>query len=416
MSGFMKKVFVWIFFTIICLCNTVTAIELEQYSEQLNQNDSLLKSRFEKFSHWSVGINGGMTFLDGDIRQQKGELHTFFNSPKLLWNIGAYGEYSINPLIGVGLEYRYMQMGQRNVTMASNGDMHEVSPYVSVCLNNVFGNPHVTYRWKLNFKIGMGLGYYNITTESVNGEILENVKYGDSDGLALLLPIGLNFEYNITKDWALGLYYNYRYSLGTDLLDGRSTGTSNDGIHELALGVRYKINARKRPHNYNINQGVYQLDELKGHLAALKDEGGLDNTKPYQKDTLYVIEQHKDTVYIVQEEENVLKTQETTSIYFATGQSVLTPTSLVKIATIAELMITNEDLTIQIQPYFDEAGTYEYNLSLGKERAERIVKELYDVWGISDKRVKINEAIMMQSKDGRKHYQPFRKCVITIVK
>lgn len=365
-------------------------------------------------SHWSLGVHGGLSFLDGDISQHNKELATFFSSPDLEWNIGLYGEYSFNPLVSLGLEYRYTRMGQANVVLRSSGDMHEWAPYVSVSLNKLLTMSSRPFKWNLLFKVGMGVGYYQVSTEGLNGNVVDNVVYGDLKGISLMLPLGFGYEYNISDNWAIGAYYDYRYSLATDLLDARMSGTSNDGLHEIAVGVRYKFKAKKYPHNKNISRQSYRNRQLlkgaaDGNPDAASQMAALALSVP-QKDTLYIVESHKDTVYVVSKEIVKETSQMQYSVYFATGKSDLQPNGLISVANVADAMIKNENMIVHVHPYYDRSGSDEFNLKLGNERAERIKQELVNVWGVDSSRIKTYTAKVLQTKDEKLHYQPFRRC------
>lgn len=383
------------------------------YTTILAEDNVLYEEKDYRTSHWSLGVQGGLSFLDGDISQHNKELMTFFSNPDLEWNVGVYGEYSINPLVGLGLEYRYTRMGQANTALQSNGDMHELAPYASISLNKLLTMSSRPFKWNLLFKLGMGIGYYQIFTESLNGSIAEKVTYGDLKGISLMLPLGLGYEYNVSDNWSIGAYYDYRYSLATDLLDAKMAGTSNDGLHELTLGVRYKFKAKKFPHNKNISWRLYRNKQLMKDVA----EGNADayqmaamGLRTPTKDTLYIMESHKDTLYMVSKDiiREVPQTQY--SVYFATGKSELQSTGLIDIAHVAEAMIENENMIVHVHPYYDRSGSKEFNLKLGRERAERIKYELVYVWGIDASRIRTYEAKVLLTKDDKLHYQPFRRC------
>lgn len=386
---------------------------LFQFNTLANETEMVVEKKDYRTTHWSLGVLGGISFLDGDISQHNKDLMTFFSNPDLEWHAGIFGEYSINPLVGLGLEYRYTRMGQENTSLRSNGDMHELTPYASISLNKLLTMSSKPFKWNLLFKVGMGLGYYQILTESVSGHVAEKVTYGDLKGLSLMLPLGFGYEYNISDNWALGIHYDYRYSLATDLLDAKMTGTSNDGLHEVTLGVRYKFKAKKYPHNKNISWRNYHNRQLLKDVAegnADKYQKAALGLRPLGKDTLYIVESHKDTLYVVSKDVVKEEAKIQYSVYFATGQSVLESAGLIDIAHVAEAMMKNENMIVHIYPYYDRAGSKEFNLKLGRQRAERVQQELVYVWGIDSDRIRTHEAKVLLTKDDKLHYQPFRRC------
>ncbi len=63
-------------------------------------------------------------------------------------------------------------------------------------------------------------------------------------------------------------------------------------------------------------------------------------------------------------------------VYFAYNQSSIGPGEAGKIAAVAQFLLQNGDVAVQVEGNCDERGTNEYNLSLGEFRAQAVRDQL----------------------------------------
>ena len=75
-------------------------------------------------------------------------------------------------------------------------------------------------------------------------------------------------------------------------------------------------------------------------------------------------------------------------IYFDFDSAAIKPESEPALKVIAEMLKQNNSLKVYVVGHTDITGTLEYNLKLSKNRAESVVKELVDTYGISSGRLK----------------------------
>ncbi len=75
-------------------------------------------------------------------------------------------------------------------------------------------------------------------------------------------------------------------------------------------------------------------------------------------------------------------------IYFDTGKSEIKPESDAAISEIAKLLENNGDLKLYVVGHTDNAGSFEYNMKLSKDRADAVVKTLSGKHGIAAARLK----------------------------
>jgi OOP family OmpA-OmpF porin len=77
-------------------------------------------------------------------------------------------------------------------------------------------------------------------------------------------------------------------------------------------------------------------------------------------------------------------------IYFDTGKAEVKPESDAAISEIAKLLKNNAALNVYVVGHTDNAGSFDSNMQLSKNRADAVVKELVSKHGIADTRLKAN--------------------------
>ena len=75
-------------------------------------------------------------------------------------------------------------------------------------------------------------------------------------------------------------------------------------------------------------------------------------------------------------------------IYFDTGKSTIKPESDAAIAEIAKLLKNDSALKIYVVGHTDNAGSFDSNMKLSKDRADAVTKELVSNHGIAAVRLK----------------------------
>ncbi|HEX3047341.1 MAG TPA: OmpA family protein [Bacillota bacterium] len=74
-------------------------------------------------------------------------------------------------------------------------------------------------------------------------------------------------------------------------------------------------------------------------------------------------------------------------IYFDTGKSEVKPESEPSLKEIAKLLQTDPKLKLYVVGHTDNAGTFDYNIKLSKDRADAVVKALVTRYGITASRL-----------------------------
>lgn len=301
-----------------------------QTSNPSTQTTNQVKYRnYFDFTRWSVSLEGGLNAFDGDINQYNKD---FFKSVRGRLSGGIAIEHTFNPTISLGLQYYYLpvransEYRYKSPEVAANkfqvveATHNQAYLFLSANLLRAF-NKNILTHWGVWANFGLGVAYFNadytqwnkrretqewfktvVTTYDPNypnAEVLsdaDNVK----NAWALIIPFGLNIEYNFTKNLALGLKINYSIYNRDDLegttykqtenggyvdehgvLQGDGpipvskglnyAGVTNDAIASAFINLRWKFNV-DRPHTRNITWREYDNEALATAQEALRKQ------------------------------------------------------------------------------------------------------------------------------------------------
>lgn len=367
------------------------------------------------WSHWSMIIDAGVNFFDGDFRS---EMKSPFGYP----TVGLTLEYSFTPCWAIGVGYTFAMPrvhGNNNANDADillRGMMHRPQAYVSFDFINAFFPRAKKKIFSMQGLAGGGVGVYNMDIYYP-----DNTRHATASAQSMSMDKyeargfifgGLNIEFNLNRTLALGVKGTYSYFMKDDV-DGRGmsdvASKNNDGMFDVTVNMRFKFNAVKKTHVRNVSS-FDALDK--------KVDSGDGNRKP-QKDTLVVY--HRDTIVVVQN--NVIREEITNTqvainqadyyyIYFDPDMATIDNQGLTVIQQVADRMHREEDLYAEITGYCDNTGSSDYNLDLGQRRAQNVTDELIQEYGISaDRILYIGKGIIR----GKRHvgaYAPNRRAEI----
>ena len=335
---------------------------------------------FTPVNHWSVGIKGGTNYFRlNPVGMKRGDLFHF--------NLGATVEYTINPLVGLGLEYEYNPYGhsyQLNSTQTGtlDGRTHDILMVGSINLANLL-LPYRTNFWsKMNIygDAGVGVGFYQFKlTDANNNLIVDSRNLGDGVPETMMAKLGLNLEYNVSKSIALGGEVQYRYYDRANL-GGYNMSKGNCEALTASVGLRFKFGATgNKQHARNITMCEYypkpapviitkivkdNTTETLDRLKALEDENALLNAK--------INKLNEDTLNDATDNQG----NENSSfqhIEFEFGSDKLTPDSYASLDQIASTLNNNKaTVRLSVQGYTDYIGTEDYNLKLSVRRAKAV--------------------------------------------
>ena len=397
-----------------------------------------------QFSKWSVSIDAGLNAFDGDM---KATPYNWYQNVRGGLSLGAIVDYTFNPAVSLGLMYNYLPLsadnhyarGRGNSSLSSGGftsTYHLVAPTLSVNIINVISRT-VDTKWGLWFSAGMGLGFFSSNLETVSTVQSSGVgiwtEHPQHKGVALAIPIGANLEYNFTKNLAAGLKIQYLTNNRDDLEGDPAKesgytfeGVTNDFISSAAVNLRWKFGADKNPHIRDVNWETYSPDKV--HLLARALKNDVDNLKKQVGAIDDLVKRVDDLDSRVGDIEALLSSDgpdddgdgvpnhrdkepntprgtpvnfwggaispkdysSVPFIFFAHDQTTLDDNAYETIYMVAELLKANPALLVEVRGFSDYTGKDAYNLKLSERRAERVKKELVDVYGVDAKRIGTN--------------------------
>lgn len=367
---------------------TTTTTVSTQEAVTVVSDSSILKAStacdFAPVSHWSIGLKGGGNYF----RVAPGSVS---RRDQFNWVGGAAIEYSINPLVGLGVEYMYNPYGHTyqlnaNQIGTMEGRTHDVLMYASINLMNLLV-PNRTKFWsKMNIygDAGVGVGFYQFKLmDAANNVIVDSRDAGDGVPETVMGKLGLNLEYNISKSIALGGEVQYRYYDRTNLGGYQMTKGNSDAL-TATIGLRFKLGANgQKQHARNISMCEYypkpapviinkivkdNTVETMDRLKAIEAENAALNNK------INKLNNQVDSLSANEDEAN-LPTYE--NIEFEFGSDQLTQGSYRALDQIAAtLKNDNSTVRLNIAGYTDYVGTNEFNQDLSERRANAVKRYL----------------------------------------
>lgn len=367
---------------------TTTTTVSTQEAVTVVSDSSILKAStacdFAPVSHWSIGLKGGGNYF----RVAPGSVS---RRDQFNWVGGAAIEYSINPLVGLGVEYMYNPYGHTyqlnaNQIGTMEGRTHDVLMYASINLMNLLVPNRTNFWSKMNIygDAGVGVGFYQFKLmDAANNVIVDSRDAGDGVPETVMGKLGLNLEYNISKSIALGGEVQYRYYDRTNLGGYQMTKGNSDAL-TATIGLRFKLGANgQKQHARNISMCEYypkpapviinkivkdNTVETMDRLKAIEAENAALNNK------INKLNNQVDSLS-ANEDEASLPTYE--NIEFEFGSDQLTQGSYRALDQIAAtLKNDNSTVRLNIAGYTDYVGTNEFNQGLSERRANAVKRYL----------------------------------------
>jgi len=368
-------------------------------------------------SHWSFGIKGGANYfrVAPGVTSRSDQFHLI---------AGGTLEYSINPLVGIGLEYMYNPYGhsyQLNATQTGtlDGRTHDAVVYGSVNLMNLL-IPNRTDFWsQMNIygDAGVGVGFYQYKLSDANNNVIvDSRNMGDGVPETVMAKAGLNLEYNLGRTVAIGGEVQYRYYDRANL-GGYNMPTGSSDALTATIGLKFKFGANgDKQHARNISMCEYypkpapvivekivkdNTIETTNRLNALEIENDSiiaqnkrlsDEMKAmsYRKPATTVIVQNNDALTDkIQKLENDLKDLSAKNkgvvnasfdnIEFELGSDKLSSNSFSTLDRIAVVLVRNPGWArLNVAGHTDSSGSAKFNQKLSRNRANSVKNYLLD--------------------------------------
>ncbi len=385
----------------------------------LEQNASIAP----EVSHWSLIGHLGFSTVDGD----------FTSEQKFSVGLPSAGldlEYAFTPVWGMGLEYMFSWYNVSGNTGHAdtllNGYLHKAGVYLMFDIANLMF-PHMERKivsvqpliggggaWYKRNKFYLDDYYYDAqkgkvqkgTETHLRGNTLNYVNrdgdyqtpdYDTAYNFMPYMQLGVNVDFNINRSLAVGVRAVYSY-FTRDYFDGRGANKglsshaskNNDGLLDITLNLRYKIQPRKYTHERNIaHLGQNQPEEKAmkkladaikndsvdgGALAALGLGGGMcHDTIIYYRDTVIIRETQTNTFEHI---ETAKELEQYYYVYFDNNKAIINDEGLITIQQVAERLQEDSSLYAVVTGYCDNTGSDKLNYALGDKRAANVVDEL----------------------------------------
>lgn len=378
-------------------------------------------------SNWSLILSLGFNSFDGDFNSE-------MKHPIAFPTVGLGVEYTFSPYIGLGLDYtfdmyRVSGKSDAHAAVLLEGMAHKVGLYLPVDLVSCFAPRAKDRIFMMQLLAGGGLAWYTNTIAYAQADRgnTKNAEPQSMNGEYKLCPymsIGLNLEFNLGRSVGLGVKGVYNYFTRDDI-DNRFGGASvnNDGLVDVALVLRYKINAQKRSHERNISgeqdadltmvaRGLTPISELTPERMAeeiadrgLLQRGGTDTVVICKRDTVYM---QSDVVREVGQELCGF-------VYFERGGARLTESGLIAVQQLAKQMKRDTSLCAVITGYCDNTGSDTFNSRLSVERAEVVADELAEEYGVSRENMLVCGAGKIAGKRSKGDYSANRRVEVELL-
>ena len=422
----------------------------------------------QEHAHWSIIPYAGVNFFFGDFNQD--ELQSILSYPSL----GLGVECAFNPAWSIGLEYGFNPwklMGNPNAKDAAGnrlhadtlllGNAHMVDLYLGADLINLIHPFAKKKPVALIAQVGVGGAmhknsvYYDMSEKNTEGRSARGntaAHPGLKSAMSKYdfnpyLKFGLDLEFNINRTLALGVRGAYNLFL-SDLIDGRQFNPNNDGIVDLTLNMRVKLNAVKKTHARNVPgrdypdvRGItvaeakdYIKDDVADHVETAYAKG-VEAAKVH--DTLII---YHDTIIVEHDSISpetlaALKAVRATNaaaepqasprvypraaqnfyIYFDSFKADLNEAGLITIQQVADMMAEDESLCALIVAYCDNTGSAEINREMGDKRANNVAAELRAEYGIDAARLFTHNHGVVVGGHSKAAYGPNRRVTITLM-
>lgn len=439
----------------LCLSGMVMAQEAAQEVQQAEDSVKIKgvhpykiaeneKGIAPELAHWSIIPHIGFSSFDGDFSGEKA--HSF-----AIPSAGLALEYNFTPVWSIGVEYMYDQytvtglQGNdangnplQNADTLLNGHLHRAGVYLSMDLINLFFPRAHKKVFSLIPHVGAGGAWYKRSAyfmdnktwgfDKNGNEVLFNPTHGrgqtagyiNADGnvgadydtkynMEGYIQAGLDLDFNLNRTLAIGLRANYTY-FTRDYFDGRGyhvgeasyASKNNDGIFEITANLRFKLEAVSKSHVRNMPS----FDMFDKMIAEAEE-------KPIPHDTVIILRHDSIVVReIIRQEE---RRPEVFNVYFDNDQSVLRQDALVTIQQVADRMESEPELYAIVIGYCDNTGTNTHNFELGDNRANNVVDELIQEYGIPSSHLYGKGSGKLVGRRSKSAYGPNRRASIHIV-
>lgn len=315
-------------------------------------------------AHWSFALKGGVDYFNinpaGD---------DFIDNAS--WGAGAALEYTINPIVGVGLNLDYLNFNRSTI----KGKTIDPSLFTSVNLSNLFFPKRDNA--KLNFYANFGGG---VSIPSYSDLVMPDVTY--ARGMSsmptktnALAYTGASMEYNLGRVVALGLDYTYRGYITplTNIVEYNDANT-------LMATLRFKLGTGSKTHVRDMTTADFfpppapVIQKIENAFDPSAINSRLDGLDKAGMDIQNRLKNLEDAVKGLKDKEaGSMISASFENIEFDFNSAKLTNESLGILDNVASILLDNPTWNkLQINGHTDNIGSDAYNQTLSEKRANTV--------------------------------------------
>ena len=433
--------------SMLCFCGLMMAQEVDSlvveqepdtvikgvHPYKLEQNERGVKP---EIAHWSIIPHIGFNIFDGDFpNEQKHNV--------AIPSAGLAVEYNFTPVWNLGVEYMYNMYGVAgkggsvSADTLLSGHMHKATAYVSFDLINLFFPRMHKKIFSILPYFGAGGAWYKRskyylddwnditrtghkrgeTNNYINAQGEQGPEHDNYYGMVGIIQAGANFEFNLNRTLALGLRANYTY-FTRDYVDGRgyhkhspytAASKSNDGIFDITLNMRIKLEAVSKSHPRNM-PSYDAFDKL---LAKAEQPAAVAPVVVAPHDTVIII--RHDSVIVRESFGKNKRNARVYNVYFDNDKYDLREDALATIFEASQVMEEDTTLYAVLIGYCDNTASKAHNYKLGENRAKNVMEELHEEYAIPMDHIHNAGIGKIAARRSNKSFGPNRRVSIHLV-
>lgn len=319
-------------------------------------------------AHWSFALKGGLDYFNiypgGDNITDNGS-----------WGAGAAIEYTINPIVGVGLNLDYLNFNRSSI----KGKTIDPSLFTSVNLSNLLYPKRNNAKLNFYANFGGGLSFGSSSDLVLPGGTYKRGASAMTDATNALAYTGASMEYNVSKVIGIGLDYTYR-----GYITPVSPYIEYNDANTLMATLRFKLGTGSKTHvrdmttqdYYPLPAPVIKQVENPYDDSALKSRlDGLDKAGMDLNNRLKNLE--ADVKGLKDAAEGAKVSASFQNIEFDFNSDKITKASYPTLDQVAAILNANPTWgKLMINGHTDNVGSDAYNQKLSEARAAAVKKYL----------------------------------------
>ncbi len=318
--------------------------------------------------NWSIGLDGGATTpIHGDdfIKDVRGAF-------------GLHIEKMVTPTFGIGVEgvagiNTSSWTAEKSKTVIDNS---YVGAYGKINLFNLFGGYKCEGR-KFDIDLVAGAGW---------GHLYD---HGDYDWNYFATKVGVNFNYNVNKNWTISLKPSVTFDMSdADVAKSSAAYNVDYATFNLFASVSYNINPTftcVRPYDQaEVDALNAQINDLRGQLDGCNAAVNAERAKAQALAAeLAACQSRKPEV-----KEVVTNTNSSVRyVFYKVGSSKIAADQQPNVEMIAQYLKNHPDAKVTIKGYASPEGSADANAKLAAARAESVKTSLVKKYKIAEDRI-----------------------------